>query len=178
MMPTLAPHWNARALERNSERIGLLYHDDSSCWDALEQIREDVCNSGGQFISLDFAGQTTESLPEMLLAALKNARWDQSLQFSLPTILQHNPRATSPFISRAILWQRLCDLLIADDDPYRETVLLLENVDQASPGIQHEIVRLIHFHEEHSIHRTFIFSLNHPSNGQIISNLRVILDEK
>lgn len=133
-------------------------------------------DNDGQFISLNLTEPLTESFPEMFYAALKNTRWQQSLQFSLPVILQHNPHVASPFINRAILWQRLCDLLIIDDAPYRETVLVLENVDQASLATQHEIARLIRFHEIHSICRTFVLTLNRHSHGQIIPELRDIFD--
>ena len=175
MIQTVASHWDTRALESRSEKAVILYRDDSSYEDTLENIRENIANNEGQFISLDLAEPLTESLSEIFHAALNNVRWDQSLQFSLPTILQHNPRVASPFINRAILWQRLCDLLIIDDAPYRATVLVLENIDLASPGIQREVVRLIQFHETHSICRTFIFTLNRYSRGQIISELRDII---
>jgi len=171
MIQTLALHRNTVL----SERIGLLYHDEPSCWDTLEDIRESIFDSEGQFISLDLAEPQTETLPEMLYAALKHSRWEQSLQFSLPSILQNNPHAAPPFINRAILWQRLCDLLIIDDDSSRETVLVLENADQASPAAQREIARLIRYHETHSLHRTFIFTLDRYPHDQIIPELRDII---
>ena len=166
MIQTLAPHWDGRALECRSERIGILYRDDPSYWDTLENLHKSISDSEGQYISLNLAEPLPESFPEMLHAALENVRWDQSLQFSLPAILRHNPRTASPFINRAILWQRLCDLLIIDDVPHRETVLLLENIDQASSGTRQEIVRLIRFHEAHDLRRTFIFTLNRHSHSQ------------
>ena len=160
-------HWK-------SKRIGLLYNNELSgkeFWDTLEDIREGVRDCDGQYISLDLADSQTETLPEMFYAALKKARWERSLQFSLPMILQHNPKIAAPFLSRAILWQRLCDLLIVDDDPRRKTVMVMENIDQASSANQHELVRLIRFHTVHSIHRTFIFTLNDRACGRMISEL-------
>jgi len=161
-----------------SGRIELLYNDEPSYWETLEDLRETICDNEGEFISLDLAEPQTgqpESLPEMLYAALKNARWEQSLQFSLPSILRHNPHASPPFINRAILWQRLCDLLIMDDEPGRETVLVLENIDMASPAAQREAARLIRYHETYSIRRTFIFTLSRDSHGQIIPELQEII---
>ena len=170
--------WNMTILESQSERVRLLYHDvagEEECWETLENLREDTRDSEGQFISLGLTEPMAESLPEMLYTALKNARWDQALQFSLPVILQHNPHATSPFINRAILWQRLCDLLLIDDESHRETILLLENVDQASPTTQHDIARLIRFHELHAIHRTFMMTLSRHSYHQLTPELQNII---
>jgi hypothetical protein len=172
MMQALATRWD-RPAALQSDRIELLYLDESE--EALEDFRENALEHEGQFISLDLAASLTESFAEMFYTALKNARWDSSLQFSLPFILQHNPRVASPFINRAILWQRLCDLLIMDDTADRETVLVLENIEQASPGMQHEIARLIRFHDIHSIRRMFVFTLERYAHDQIIPELRNIL---
>jgi len=172
---------NRGVIRRQSKRIGLLYHDEQSgneFWDALEDLRESVLDKEGQFISLDLADPLMESFPERFYAALKNARWEQTLPFSLPAILQHNPCVATPFINHAILWQRLCDLLIVDDEPERETALLLENIDQASPSVQHEIARLIRFHKTHSIRRMFIFTLRRYAHDQIIPELREIFAER
>ena len=162
MIQTLQSHRDRTTLTGTTKRIGVIYHDDSEYWDSVEDLRENVLDNDGQYISLDLA-ETMETLPsvslaEMFYTALKNVRWEQSLSFSLPDVLRHNPRVASPFINRAILWHRLCDLLILDDDPRRETVLVLENVDQASPAIKNEIARLIRFHEAHSLNRRFIFT--------------------
>ena len=173
--------WNTTTLESLSERVRLLYHDESigeECWETLEDLRENTLESEGQFISLDLTEPMAEPLPEMLYGHLKTARWEPALQFSLPVILQHNPHAVSPFINRAILWQRLCDLLLVDDTPYRETVLVLENIDLASSAAQHDIAQLIRFHELHSIHRTFVMTLDRYSYDKIIPELRNVLDEQ
>ena len=165
-----------KAIHWQSKRIGVLYHDEQpgeEFWDTLNDLRENILQYDGQFVSLDLAYPPTETFSEMLYAALKNA---PSLQFSLPIILQHNPRVASPFLNHAILWQRLCDLIIVEDEPTRETVLVLENIDQASPAVQHEIARLIRFHTVHSIHRTFIFTLDYHSINQVIPELREILE--
>jgi hypothetical protein len=176
MIQTLSlPQRNRTTREIDSKKIELLYHDEFSGetdGERLEDIRDNILDCDGQYISLDLGEPQVESLSEMLYVALKNARWERSLQFSLPAILQHNPRAGSLFINRAILWQRLCDLLIMDDDPNRETVLVLENIDQASPKIQHEVARLIRFHQTHSLHRKFVTTLNYNSHDPMIPELQ------
>jgi len=168
-----------RAIHWQSRRIGLLYHGEQSgaeFWDTLGDLRESVFDCDGQFISLDLTEPLAETFPAMFYAALKNARWERSLSFSLPVILQHNPRVASPFLNQAILWQRLCDLIIVDDESSRKTITVLENIDQASPAVQHEIARLIRFHAVHGIHRSFVFTLDCHSCDQIIPELRAILD--
>jgi len=176
MIQTLSlPQRNRTARKNSSDKIELLYHDEFSgdvSWERLEDTRENVLESDGQFISLDLGEPHIESLPEILYVALKHARWERTLQFSLPVILQHNVHAGSLFINRAILWQRLCDLLLMDDDPRRETVLVLENVDQISPKMQRDIVRLIQFHQTHDINRAFVVTLNYYSHDQIIPELQ------
>ena len=170
---------NNRAVCWQSKRIGLLYYDEQSgeeSWDVLEDIREDVLEYEGQFITLNLVAPLTETFPEMFYAALKNSRWERSLSFSLPVILQHNPRVASPFLNHAILWQRLCDLVIIDDEPSRKTVMVLENVEQVSPAVQHDIARLLRFHATHSIRRTFVFTLARHAQVQIIPELRKILE--
>ena len=179
MIQTLASPRNKTSFGNDSERIRLLYHDELSggdCWETLEEIREMTHDGDGQFISLDLTELQGESLPAVFYAALKKARWEQSLPFSLPGILRQNFQAASPFINRAILWQRLCDLLIIDDESDRETVLVLEYIDQASTATQHDIARLIRFHETYSITRTFVFTLDHYTHGRIIPELRQIFD--
>jgi hypothetical protein len=167
-----------RAIHWHSKRVGLLCHDEESgkeFWNTLEDMRESILDHEGQFISLDLAEPSTETFLEKFYAALKNTCLERSLQFTLPIILQHNPHIATPFLNHAILWQRLCDLMIVDDDPNRETLLVLENADHASPVVQHEIARLIRFHTAHSIHRTFVFTLNRHSHEQITPELREIL---
>ena len=168
-----------RGIHWQSKQIGLLYHDEQSgeeFWDTLEDLREGVLDRDGQYISLDPSEPLVETFPEMFYSALKNARWERSLSFSLPVILQHNPRVATPFLNQAILWQRLCDLVIVDDEASRKTLLVLENVGQASPAVQREIARLIRFHTAHRIHRTFVFTLDYQSRGQIIPELLDILE--
>jgi hypothetical protein len=148
---------------------------EREAWKTLEDLREDILEHDGQFISLDLAELSAETFSEMFYAALKNVRWDYSLQISLPVILQHNPRAATPFLNYAIQWQRLCDLVIVDDEPSRKAVAILENVGQASPAVQHEIARMIRFHTVHFIHRIFVFTLDDHSHDQIIPELRDVL---
>jgi hypothetical protein len=156
-----------------NKRIELFYrnkHSEGKLWKVMEDLRENVLDHEGQFISLDLADSNVTSLLETFYAALKNARWERSLPFSLPAILQYNPHVASPFINHAILWQRLSGLLLIDDEPDRPTLLVLENIDLASPTVQHETARLIRFHAAHSVRRTFIFTLD--TQGRIIPELR------
>jgi len=168
-----------KAIRWQSERVGILYHDEQSgreFWDILEDLREEILDREGQFISLDLAETQKETLLEMFYTALKDARWESSLQYNLPIAVQRsNTHRTLPFIDHAILWQRLCDLLLVDDEPSRETILVLENADQASPAVQHAIARLFRFHAIHSIHRKFLFTLDYHSHEPIIPELRNIL---
>jgi len=169
------------AIHWQSKRIGLLYHDEQSgaeFWNAMEDLRESVLDHEGQYISLELSESSGETFAEMFYAALKNSRWERSLSFSLPVILQHNPRVASPFLNQAILWQRLCDLIIMDDEPDRKTVLVLENVEHASPTVQHEIARLLRFHVAHDIQRTFVFTLDNLAGtpvNRIIPKLRDLI---
>ena len=187
-----------KAIQWQSAQIGLLFCGELSeyeCLETLENLRHSVLESEGQFISLDvfplsFSESPTDQPPKSLLETLfdalnsiasENANWEQSLpaglQFSLPGILRYDPHAVaSPFINHAILWQRLCDLLILDDEPYRETVLVLENVAYASPADQHEIARLIRFHVKHDLRRKFIFTLEDQLSERIVPELRGILE--
>jgi hypothetical protein len=165
--------WGKTTWQSHTERVRLHSRDD---WGTVEDLRKNVYKDGGQFISLNCAEPQADSFPEMFYTALQNTRWDHSLQFSLPIILQHNPHVASPFINQAILWQRLCNLLIREDDSSRETVLVLENADQASPERQHEIARLIRFHETHALRRTFVLMVARDSCGLIIPELQDILE--
>ena len=160
-------HWQ-------SNIIGLLYYNGQQ-EDVLVNIQESILDHGGQFLAFSIAEPLTETFPEMFNAVLQNACGDRSMQISLPVILQHNPHIASPFLNRAILWQQICELIIADDDPCRKTVIVLENVDQASPVVQRDLARLIRFHTVNFIHRTFIFTLDRHSREQIIPELQEIL---
>lgn len=163
------------AIRWQSEKIGLLYGNEQSEDDVMGDIQENILDHEGQFLSLNLAEPLMETFPEMFYAALKNASWDRSMHISLPVIMQHNPHIASQFLNHAIHWQRLCDLVIMDDDPDRKTVMILENADQASSAVQREIARLIRFHSTHSIHRTFVFTLNAQSHNPLIPELRTIL---
>ena len=174
-MKQTLPHQRKKVAFGN-KRIELLYrnkHSEGKLWKVLEDLRENVFDLEGQFLSLDLANSKVKSLLETFYTTLKNAHWERSLPFHLPAILQHNPQVASPFINYAILWQRLSDLLIIDDEPNRQTVLVLENIDLASPTVQHETARLIRFHATHSVRRTFIFTLD--TQGRIIPELRNVL---
>jgi len=166
------------AVRQQSKTIGLFYDDEQSkeeFWSTLEDMRDSILDHDGQFISLNVAGLQAETLSDWLHTAVKDARRETPLPFGLPVVFQYNPHMASPFINHAIHWQRLCDLLILDDEPERKTVLVLKNAEQSPPDTQHEIARLIRFHETHSIHRTFVFTLNRQASDQLIPELREVL---
>jgi hypothetical protein len=145
------------------ERLGFLIHGDPPCnaeWNLLEKIHESVCVEKGQFISLNIQDFGEATLPGILCSALEYSQSARSFRINLPIILQNNPRTESPFINRAILWQRLCDRIIEDEDRQRSTILVLENLDQATSRTQHDAARLIRFHATHRIPRTFLVTLH------------------
>jgi hypothetical protein len=153
-----------QSLTDYSKHLGFLLHNESSChaeWDFLEKIHESVQTKRGQFISLDIQDFGEATLPGVFLSALEYSQSERTFRINLPMILKNNPKTDSPFINRAILWQRLCDRILEDETGKRSTILVLENFDDASPKMQHDTARLIRFHITHRIPRTFILTLHH-----------------
>ncbi len=182
-----------QSLIEQRKRLGVLFEGTSSdSWRVIETLREHVQAEQGQFLSLrlpEFGSEEGEaSLPGLLYAALRDAREDREFRINLPMILRHNPRNTPqnsqqhhvltdlPFISRAILWQRLCDGLIEDEDSNRPTVLVLERFDQASHTAQHDLARLIRFHANHRIRRTFLLTMPWDFLPMLSPELRELVD--
>ncbi|MDR1925120.1 MAG: hypothetical protein LBQ66_12180 [Planctomycetaceae bacterium] len=126
-----------------------------SVWNTVESIRASVIARDGQYIHVDINDIGDSTLTKRLHSVLVEVLANRPHRIQLPIILQHNPHSASPFIDRAIIWQGLCDLILEDDNPDRTTVIVLENIDNASPQIQHEIARLIRLHKTHRINRTF-----------------------
>jgi hypothetical protein len=152
-----------QSLTDNSKHLGLLLHNELPCtaeWDFLEKIHRAVQMENGQFISLDVQDFGEATLPGVFLSALEDSQSERTFRINLPMILQNNPKTDSPFINRAILWQRLCDRILEDEAGKRPTILVLENIDYASPKMQHDTARLIRFHITHRIPRTFILTLH------------------
>ncbi|MDR1271123.1 MAG: hypothetical protein LBK82_16545 [Planctomycetaceae bacterium] len=152
-----------QSLTDHSKHLGFLLHNDSPChaeWDFLEKIHESVQEENGQFISLDIQDFGEATLPGVFLSALEDSKSERAFRINLPMILKNNPKTDSPFINRAILWQRLCDRILEDETGQRSTILVLENFDYASPKMQHDTARLIRFHITHRIPRTFVLTLH------------------
>ncbi|MDR3196517.1 MAG: hypothetical protein LBU34_01505 [Planctomycetaceae bacterium] len=152
-----------QSLTDQSRHLGFLLHNNSPChaeWDLLEQIQEFVLEENGQFISLDIRDFGEATLPSVFYSALENSQSEKTFRINLPRILKNNPKTDSPFINRAILWQRLCDRILEDVTGQRRTILVLENFDCAAPKMQHDTSRLIRFHLRHQIPRTFLLTLH------------------
>jgi hypothetical protein len=153
-----------QSLTDQSKHLGFLLHSNLPChaeWDFLEKIHESVQAENGQFISLDIQDFGEATLPGVFCSALEDAQSERTFRINLPMILKNNPKTDSPFINRAILWQRLCDRILKDEAGQRPTILVLENFDYASPKMQHDTARLIRFHITHRIPRTFLLTLHH-----------------
>jgi hypothetical protein len=164
----------------NSKHLGLLLHSDLPCiaeWDFLEEIHRSVQVENGQFISLDVQDFGEATLPGVFLSALEDSQSERTFRINLPMILQNNPKTDSPFINRAILWQRLCDRILEDEAGKRPTVLVLENIDYASSKMQHDTARLIRFHITHRIPRTFILTLHRDRIPFLDKELRDLSEE-
>ncbi|MDR2116918.1 MAG: hypothetical protein LBP87_11120 [Planctomycetaceae bacterium] len=152
-----------QSLTNQSKHLGFLIHNNSPChaeWDFLEKIHEFVQEKNGQFISLDIQDFGEATLPGVFCSALEDSQFERTFRINLPMILKNNPKTDSPFINRAILWQRLCDRILEDETRERPTILVLENFDYATPKMQHDTSRLIRFHLNHQIPRTFILTLH------------------
>ena len=150
-----------RSLVRQGKRLGLLRIVNGGFGGEhglLEDFREELTHSGGQYLSLDFARCEGKSLAESVLEELAPASTRYPLRY-LPLI-----RSESPFMQRAITWQRLCDRLIEDEEPSRPTLLVIENFEQADEQTRCDVERLIHFHITHNIRRTFLLAIQNEDH--------------
>ncbi len=166
-----------RFLIEQRKRFGLLIEDAASdSWNIIETVRENVQAEQGQFLSLSAPEFGEASLSGLLYAALKDTREGREFRINLPMILQNNPKTDSPFINRAILWQRLCDGIIEDENSARPTALVLEQFDLAGHTPQHDLARLIRFHAKHHIRRTFLVTIRRESLPMLTPELRELVD--
>jgi hypothetical protein len=168
-----------RSLTDQSKHLGFLLHHDSPCyaeWDFLEKVHEFVQKQNGQFISLDIQDFGEATLPGVFCSALEDSQSERTFRINLPMILKNNPKTDSPFINRAILWQRLCDRVLEDENRKRPTILVLENFDYATQKIQHDTSRLIRFHITHQIPRIFILTLHCNRVHFLAGELRDLVD--
>lgn len=150
-----------QAFVEDQKRFAVVLYrkSNSAVDDVLAQIGEKLHLRGGQFLSLDTSKLSGNRLSGQLLAALEGMERDRSFRINLPLILQDHPDTESPFINRAIIWQRLCDRIIEDEEPQRPTLTVLKNLGLAVDSDRHELARLIRFHNNHRLRRTFIATI-------------------
>ena len=145
---------------RQGKRLGLLWvgHRGFGEYDkqheVLDDLRDALADGDGQSLSLDLAGFMEKSFAETLFMELEAVSTGNRPGIDLPLT-----QTSSPFIDRAITWQRLCDRLIEDENPRRSTLLVIENFDQADERTRCDVERLIRFHITHNIRRTFLLTL-------------------
>lgn len=146
---------------RDQKRFALLLLNSDPSGDdtALSIVGQSVLSKEGQFLSLNMADLLEKRFSGQLLAAMDDLSDKKSFQINLPLILKDNPHSDSPFINRAIIWQRLCDRMIEDENEERPTLFVLENIDCANWNDQHDVARLIRFHNTHRIRRSFVATL-------------------
>lgn len=162
-----------------AKRLGLLVHampHAETAWKRLDAVRRRLLQANGQYISLDFQDVGDAGLSEAILAVLEDSRKDNPFRINLPTISTDRSRPDSPFINRAILWEHLCDRLIEDEDRRRPTLMVLENVDRAGAPGQHDLARLIRFHEAHCIRRSFLLVLRQDVRPGLTPELDAMVD--
>ncbi|MDR2762171.1 MAG: hypothetical protein LBB88_06170 [Planctomycetaceae bacterium] len=139
----------------------------------IESIRQFVVADSGQFIQIDANDLIGSTLSKRLHSIMTEVLANRPYRIQLPIILQHNPHTASPFIDRAIAWQRLCDLILEDDMPQRPTALVIENIEIADHNIQHELARLIRMHKNNRINRIFFVTINNNAYlEQLLPELR------
>ena len=157
---------------RQGKRLGLLQEESGDCFEKSnfrEGLRGELADCGGQYLSLDLSRLEKNNFAESLLTELESVRNVYSRRFSLPL-------SPSPFIHRAIVWQRLCDRLIEDEEPQRPTLLVIENFDHADERTRCDVERLIRFHITHNIRRTFLMTLQ--DEDALRPSLRRLVDRR
>lgn len=163
------------------KRLALLVDEESTSerlLHSLSVLEETLGAENGQCISLDILDFQETSLANRFLTMLELWRQDRPFRINLPDILRHNPNSASPFINRAILWQRLGDRLIEEEDPKRVTLLIIKNLDAADSKTQHDVARLVRFHATHHIRRTFLFTLRSENIPFLEPEIRELVDEQ
>ncbi len=158
------------------KRLGLLVGKEvkADLWGRCSEI----LGEGGQYLNLSPDGESRDasSLMEALIGVLdRPARSPRPFQIHLPVL--HDPsRIASPFLNRAILWQRLCDRLIEGDETRRPSLLFLENFDPSNATIQHDLARILRFHQTHRIRRSFLLSLSKDQLDLLSPEIRELIE--
>lgn len=138
----------------------------------IDLVREFVVSSNGQYIHIDANNLAGVMLSKRLYEIMTEVLADRPYRIQLPIIFQRDSHSVSSFIDRAIIWQRLCDMILEDDVPQRLTVLVIENLEAADQNTQHELARLIRLHKNNKINRTFLATLNNNNIDQLSPELR------
>ncbi|MDR1479415.1 MAG: hypothetical protein LBJ00_10800 [Planctomycetaceae bacterium] len=141
----------------------------------VESIREFVTSGGGQYICIDANGLIGSTLSRRLYSIMVEVLANRDYRVQLPAILRQDSHNNTPFIDRAIVWQRLCDLILEDDTPQRLSVLVIENIELADQNTQHELARLIRLHKNNRINRLFFLTLNNGNTEQLLPELRELI---
>ncbi len=166
----------------NQKRFGLLVGNNPTFSTILGTLHyfEGCVAEVGQCIALDCHDLHDTPLTQHFLTSLEACRDGNGkvFQIILPDMLHHNPQVSSPFLNRALLWQRLSDRLIEDEDAKRPTVLLLKNLDVADANTQHDIARCIRFHDVHHIRRTFLATLQNENMPRLEREVRQLVDAR
>lgn len=147
---------------RQGQRLGILLFNDTTVQEIGEHLnsaQKTIRSENGQEISFDIEKTGDATLPALLGAALDERRRERPFRIDLPVFPDGPSKNHSPFIARAILWQRLCDRLIEDEEPSRPTVLVLEHFDFADAKMRHDLTRMIRFHQFHRVRRSFLLTM-------------------
>lgn len=172
--PQPAPLKELLSFVEQKKRLALIVQKgiEGSVSSLQERLLKEIQPPNGQFTALNLQDFDETSFVAALTAALNQTG---SFRVDLPFILQGNPNTESPFVNRAILWQRLCDKLIEEENPERPTVLLLENAGCADKKVQHDIARQIRFHDKYHIRRTFLLTMRQDEMTQLEPELQELV---
>ncbi len=161
-------------------RFGMLA-GDASLSERIECLLDDLQDMVaeiGQCLVLDCEHCRDIPVAGHFLSALMAWRQEKPFRVNLPDILRHQPNTPPVFINRAILWQRLGDRLVEDDDSERPTLVILKNLDAADTQTQHDLARLIRFHGVHRVRRTFLGVLRHENVALLEHELLALIDQR
>ncbi len=168
-------------LIQQGKRLGLLlingceFESYSKENELFEIAKERLELNGGQFILLNPQRFDGRSFAEICLEELEAVHFRDPLRIELP-YRNEDETAASPFIRRAILWQRLCDRLIEDEEFGRPTLFIVENFDLADERTQADFERLLRFHQTHQIRRTFLLTVQKENVQSLPSSLQSLVD--
>lgn len=158
--------------------ISLNEGDDTEEYEFLENLRQAVSSQEGQVVDCHADSFRETSFQSRMWSIFESLCAQRPFRIELPIILSHNPRVKSPFINRALIWQKLCDLILEDDDPTRPTIMIFDRVDLMEPKDQHDLARLIRFHKTHQVHRTFVITAKSDNIDDLGIELEELIDQR